>query len=244
MRKTAITLGFLLCFVSHLFADNRPVDVKVLRERTFTGTALYGFMNGGSDLYYEYDFVELKAIDLEYSGEKFSVEIYAMKSPLDAFGIYSIHAFGFHSRDTIFDYSNFSRYQMQAVAGNYYISVVYGTPCEGINKKAVEVVRNLFAGDLPMIELPAVVQSRSECVTGNVKLMRGELSVMNGAPGLHEYMTGVSRYYLWGFTDKKSGKDLFFFVSDNEQDLRIVTDRIPDTCLVSKKKEGILFHIN
>lgn len=73
---------------------------------------------------------------------------------------------------------------MQTVAGNYYISVVYDTPCEGINKKAVEVVRNLFAGDLPMIELPAAVQSRSECVTGNVKLMRGELSVMNGAPGI------------------------------------------------------------
>lgn len=68
-------------------------DVEVKRERIFTGTGLYGFMNGGAEQFLEYGVTRLTARDVVYKGENYSVEIYEMPSAEDAFGIYSLHIF-------------------------------------------------------------------------------------------------------------------------------------------------------
>ena len=48
-------------------------DITIEKERTFVGTGLYGFMNGGSDLYLEYGFEKLTTRDIKYKDEKYAL---------------------------------------------------------------------------------------------------------------------------------------------------------------------------
>ena len=76
-------------------------EVKVKREREFTGSGLYGFMNGGAEQFLEYGVSKLVARDVVYEGQEYTVEIYDMPTPEDAFGIYSLHVFRCQRADTL-----------------------------------------------------------------------------------------------------------------------------------------------
>lgn len=215
MKKNSLIFALLSSMLFLAVSAYGSNDLKILRERTFTGKALYGFMNGGSDLYYEYDFAELKALDVSSGGKKFSVELYKMGSPEDAFGIYSIHAFGFHTRDTILDYCNFSKYQMQAAVGDVYVSIVYETPCLGVNMDAVEIARMFINEEVKKPDIPLEVLSNANGVTGNIKMMRGPLSVMNGAPDAVKHLEELGGYILWCITKNTEGKrNAYLYKSD------------------------------
>lgn len=75
-----------------LFALLIPLTVwgqapEIKRERIFTGTGLYGFMNGGADQFLEYGVSKLTTRDIVYKGNEYTVDIYEMPTPEDAFGI-------------------------------------------------------------------------------------------------------------------------------------------------------------
>lgn len=61
-----LLLTCLLC-LSISWLDAQEITVK--RERVFTGTGLYGYMNGGAEQFLEYGVTKLTARDLEYDGE-------------------------------------------------------------------------------------------------------------------------------------------------------------------------------
>lgn len=92
-------------------------EVEVKRERTFTGSGLYGFMNGGAEQFLEYGVSRLVARDVVYEGQEYTIEIYDMPTPEDAFGIYSLHVFRCQRADTLACIDCLSPYQLQAVAG-------------------------------------------------------------------------------------------------------------------------------
>jgi len=130
IKKSFIVLIASLASYSGLYAQNgspdfATSDIKITRERDFAGTALYGFMNGGSDLFLEYGFRDLKALEITYKGIPFTVEIYKMPSPEDAFGIYSQHTFKCIPADSRFYLDCTSARQFQVAEGNLYISVVF-----------------------------------------------------------------------------------------------------------------------
>ena len=79
-------IGCLIAFfLIPLFLYAQQIkDVEVKRERVFTGEGLYGYMNGGADLYLEYGVYKLTARDLIYKGEEYMLEIYELPSPEDA----------------------------------------------------------------------------------------------------------------------------------------------------------------
>lgn len=220
---------------------------EILRERSFKGKALYGFMNGGSDLYYEYGFVKLDALDVIYKGEEFSVEVYEMDSPENAFGIYSIHAFDFFLRDTVFKYCNFSDYLAQAVIGNYYYSIVYQSPHKGVNEKVVDIINFLFDvsyGNISQeVVIPQIAIDNSNGVTGEIKMMSGPLSIMNGASQLYDYLKGIEEFKVWFFSDKRKEMKNALLVFKNEEDVRFVRDRMPQKQVISEEGNKILFHL-
>ena len=64
-----LLLTCLLCLsISWLEAQ----EMTVKRERVFTGTGLYGYMNGGAEQFLEYGVTKLTARDLEYNGEEYT----------------------------------------------------------------------------------------------------------------------------------------------------------------------------
>ena len=50
-------------------------------------------MNGGADQFLEYGVSKLVTRDVVYKGNEYTIDIYDMPTPEDAFGIYSLHIF-------------------------------------------------------------------------------------------------------------------------------------------------------
>ncbi|MDL2305625.1 hypothetical protein LJC72_09860, partial [Bacteroides sp. OttesenSCG-928-D19] len=94
----AILVALMLAPAIALHAQDEP---QVQRERQFAGTALYGFMNGGADLYFEYGVQQLISRDILYGSQEFTLDIYQMPTPADAYGIYSMHVFRCQRADTL-----------------------------------------------------------------------------------------------------------------------------------------------
>ena len=79
-----------------------PEGMEITRVRNFEGSGLYGFMNGGSELFLEYGFTHLVEQSLTYQGLNFVVEYYLMEKPEQAYGIYSVHTFKCRRTDEVF----------------------------------------------------------------------------------------------------------------------------------------------
>ena len=61
--------------------------------RIYKGKELYKFIDGGADLFLEYGFVQALAMDYQKaSGESINLEIYEMRDPGAAYGIYSVRS--------------------------------------------------------------------------------------------------------------------------------------------------------
>ena len=80
-----------LCFPVLLWAQD---GVQVKRERVFTGFRALWFheWRGRAD-FLEYGVSRLTARDVVYKGEDYTLEIYEMPSPEDAFGIHNFCRF-------------------------------------------------------------------------------------------------------------------------------------------------------
>lgn len=222
MKYTASLL--LLLFIPLLLSGQSDISVK--RERTYTGSGLYGFMNGGSDLYLEYGFQKLTTRDIEYDGEEYTVDIYEMATPLDAFGIYSLHTFKCQKADTLNYINCLSAYQYQAVVGKNYISIVF--PSGSVKAiKNIDIVFRNYA-DISQIEklkVPQIIDNGQPYST-SLKFLRGSLAVSNAQPSLSQWLNDISYSGIWLVIDKTAGDRALIYPSENK-DMSALKARIP-----------------
>lgn len=64
--------------------------------QTFSEETLFDYMNGGADIYFEYQFEQLAVRQFNIKEATVTVEIYKMGSPEQSFGIYTIDRAGEH----------------------------------------------------------------------------------------------------------------------------------------------------
>ncbi|MDP3451850.1 MAG: hypothetical protein Q8R90_02750 [Bacteroidales bacterium] len=215
---------------------------EIVRERKFTGAALYGFINGGSDLYLEYGFLDLRVLDVKYNGESFTLEIYRMPTPEDAFGIYSLHTFRCDCADSMMLIDCHSPYQIQTVVGEHYISVVYENLQPGINRDGIELLLQ-FTQDMSKTPpaIPDTLIKRGKPLSGRVKYLRGNLALVNSAPELVTVMEGYSQFSLWVSEDVENATKRALLLSDSNEMVTIVKERVSATTLVYDNKEYLMF---
>ncbi|MBI9015596.1 MAG: hypothetical protein JEZ08_25480 [Clostridiales bacterium] len=123
MRTLVLTIFILSsCFSGFSQAQ------KLISSDTYDAGALYGYMNGGSELYHEYGFQELIVKEVEVDNINLTLEYYRMKDMLSAYGIYSVNVHKCHSstHDSGIHKCH-NPYQLQAVVGNYYLSFINST---------------------------------------------------------------------------------------------------------------------
>jgi len=232
--------GILLLLLIPLFLGAQAIqDVTVNRERTFVGAGLYGFMNGGSDLYLEYGFEKLTTRDVQYKDEEYTVDIYEMSSPENAFGIYSLHTFKCLRADTLGYFNCLSAYQFQAVAGNRYISVVFPSGSAKARKNADELFSlYINPSGLKRIDIPERISLVSP-YSSRLKYLKGNLSVSNAQPTLHQWLEGISYSCIWLEVDKpvKGNKALIY--PSGDEDIEALKKRIPKEEVIEYSKDYI-----
>ena len=235
MYRFVLTIILSVCYIVFVFPQ-----VEVKSERTFTGTALYGFMNGGSDLYYEYGFKELVSREIIYKDEEFTVDIYNMDTPLNAFGIYSILAYKCLRADSLGRFDCQSKYQLQAVDGNAYVSIVFQSGTKAARKKADELYRIYIVDGKNGISIPKQLSHMVETCSGTVKYMRGKLGVNNVQSSLSELLDGIDDYEIW-YVDHSGSKDnLVLFLFSETKACSLLQKRISKEKLIRKGEKFVM----
>lgn len=204
-------LSGLLVVACCVVAMGQSAKTDTLKYREFIGTALYGYMNGGSDLYYEYGFKKLAVADLNYTfrtsagepvTEKYTVEAYETELPAGAFGLYSIHVNKFLKRDQ-YGFDCLTNYQLQGCFANTYLSIVFENPTEQAREGAVQLYKKYqeqAAGEkyeLPMPVRDRLLATQEDGVSGRIKFIQGPIALNNSAQDLYPLLEGVENFELW-----------------------------------------------
>ncbi len=246
--KKSLILILALCSLSCFTAIAQTSDeITVVRERNFKGAALYGFMNGGSDLYLEYGFRDLRALEVKYKGQDYNIEIYSMPSAEDAFGIYSQHTFRCMTADTLGFYNCLSKFQLQAPVGDKYISIVFGSTSRDLQEGARELLKhysaieNITADSLRKVVIPDQFKEFEGRISGKLKFMRGPLAVSNVDSNLETLLKNISNYKVWYLKYGNQGENrvllLFFDINDKE----VIKTRLSANTILSEGNDYIFF---
>lgn len=203
----------LLSVVSTSLFGQSQLDTTLLKHRQYEGEGLYGFMNGGSDLYYEYGFEFLKVENIKFEGFEYQLEEYRMSSPLNAFGIYSIHVFKplkvdylLHKGSSLVGFDCLSKYQLQAAFGNIYFSIVFNDgeiAAAGAEKLLLALVSKYSQPSLEESAFPSFIPSEitkfGTPFSGKLQFAAGPLGLSSAnedAPSLFDE-TGTSGVWLY-----------------------------------------------
>jgi|WetSurMetagenome_2_1015567.scaffolds.fasta_scaffold00399_13 hypothetical protein len=171
-------------------------DARFQAPRTFSGASLFGYIDGGAELYLEYGFSAAWVTEISFMGGKYKTEIYRMNGPEEAFGIFSVSRYRCKSIPAFTPFACQTKYQLQICSGPYYISIINssGNKTDSIASLRIgeSIVRKIVD---PSIDLSAYFHEiKVETIKSNVILAKGKLGLMNGAPDWENYFTDVSGY--------------------------------------------------
>ncbi|MCD8270786.1 MAG: hypothetical protein LUD46_21765 [Parabacteroides sp.] len=127
-----------------------------------------------------------------------------MPTPEDAFGIYSLHVFKCQRADTLGCIDCLSPYQLQAVVGNKYVSVVFPSGSAAAKSKVDELIRHYLpmdGKDNPVF--PAQLEDLFP-YSGKLKFFRGPIGISGVSTSLMHYLDGIAYTGVWFVADKSS----------------------------------------
>jgi hypothetical protein len=200
-------LFFVLILISSASIAQLPEDFPVvspndlpeaefINMRIFNGSSLFGYMNGGAELYLEYGFSTLSVMDINFMNGRYKTEIFKMNGPEEAFGIYSVSKFRCLDMPPMAKLACRNRFQLQICKGSYYISIINGTG------SASDSIASISIGKIIVdkikereIELSDFLPGISvEEVSSQSFLAKGKLGIVNGSPDLEFFFRGISDY--------------------------------------------------
>ncbi|MDR1202181.1 MAG: hypothetical protein LBL58_11230 [Tannerellaceae bacterium] len=225
------------CQLSIVNCSAQQAELK--RERIFTGSGLYGFMNGGADQFLEYGVQKLTAKDIIFEGEEYNIEIYEMPSPEDAFGIYSLHTFRCLRADTLGCIDCLSPYQLQAVSGNNYVSVVFPSGshiAEGNVDKVLRMYVAMDNNEIPVI--PAVLKTERP-YSGRLKYLKGPLSISTANSSLSRLMQDIAYTGIWFESERRSKSFRALIYLTNQKDIGKIKERISSSDILENTADYI-----
>jgi len=148
-------------------------------SRVFTKADLYGYINGGAELFLEFGFDQLTLQKYSNGAKVIAVEIYRMVDPAASTGIYLMKC-GKEARDPSFkERHTLNRHQLMFVRSRYYVTINNLSGAEGMGPQMLTfggAVAAALPADRPLSNrgLPAQGQ-----VPGTLRLVRGPVSLQS-----------------------------------------------------------------
>ncbi len=176
--------------------------------RTFSTEGLYGYVDGGSEIFLQYGFRDLTVFDLIPNKaadpkKAITLEIYRMDSPKDAFGIFSARREGGEPVSPgIKTFHWLGREQASLVKGNLFINILAaGCTQAEVGDFVASLAVNLPAGETPMPEAFSCMPDFS-LVPGTERYICGDVAATNESPLLGAEFWG----FKGGLTEAYSAK--------------------------------------
>lgn len=214
-------------------------QIVIKSERTFTGSALNDFLNEETDLYNEYGFIELISSEIVYKGEEFTINVFTMKSPIDAFGIYSINANQCMRVDSLGRYDCQSKNHLLAVDGNNYVSIEFLSGSNNARKIADELYAMFVTDGKTGIRLPGQLMYMTASVSGTVRYIKGKLGVNRVLLSITELLKDIDNYEIWyvANTDKDH---LILFLLQTGKEGNLLQKRIHNEKIIRKGEKFVM----
>lgn len=169
---------------------------KFTSSKVYNGTSLFGYIDGGAELYLEYGFLIASVTEINYMDGNYKAEIYKMTGPEEAFGIFSVSRFRCKSVKELPGISCQSKYQLQICRGQFYISIINrsGTVNDSIASVLIgkSIAGKIRGNDADLSAFfPGVDEAllKSDCV-----LAKGRIGMVNGSPDVEDYLVEYSGY--------------------------------------------------
>jgi hypothetical protein len=190
----AMTAGAQASLSSSDLAELPGIDIT--KTRVFTAESLYGYIDGGAELYLEYGFDTLVVTELVSGGKDIKVEFYRMKDAGAAFGIFSVSRFRCNGGPRLTDHICRSAYQLQFCKGCHYVSIINDTGTEAEQKKANEIASLLLKRLIdPPFDPGSFFEGGVDAETmKSAVLIRGPLGIYNGIPILIDALGDITDY--------------------------------------------------
>lgn len=239
--KRILYIFCLTIFFPIILQSQESSDITVKRERTFTGEGLYGFMNGGADLYLEYGVQKLVTRELIFKGEEYTVDIYTMPSAVDAFGIYSVNVFKCDKADELGCFDCSSTYQLLLAVGNKYVSVVFQSGSDAARANAGKLVkRYIDIDEEKKLLIPSELRLSSP-YSGRLKYLKGPLSISNTDFSLSTMLQDIAYSDVWYVLDRQTKENkALVFIKANE-DIKKLEKQIAAEDIIEIGKDFIFF---
>lgn len=193
--RLALTLMLLLPLWFVNAQENIPMlgknDFKTIRtigQQTFNDSSLWGYINGGADIYLEYGFDKLLTDTYIIDGYMIRVEAFLMKDEAAAFGIFSASHHNCKPGEAICKYYCKNNQQVQFTAGRLYYNItsikLNPGSTEACESVALVLCRKTKANDY----IPSSLLSTGifEQKAKDMKLFRGTLGFQNAFPDWQE----------------------------------------------------------
>jgi hypothetical protein len=171
-------------------------DAHFKTPKTYTEASLFGYMNGGAELYREYGIDGAWINEIRFMGGEYTAEIYRMSGPEEAFGIFSVSRYRCSSAPAISRFTCQTTYQLQICSGPFYINIVNQAG------KTTDSIASLRIGEAIVKKIkdkPADISGflpdiSPEIINREAILAKGILGIMNGAPDVAGFFGETSDY--------------------------------------------------
>jgi hypothetical protein len=175
---------------------------KIIRKATFDGNSLWGYINGGADIYLEYGFNSLLVHEIEYKGKNIRFDLYRMNDPVAAYGIFSVSRFGCDSVSGPGTRNCGTRWQLQSVKSSYYLSVILQEGTAEEYNYALRVAGSMLGKIEPVAFEPGYPFRIGvfDSINAEIKFSKGMLGIDNGMADHSEILRGTGFRTIWNIT--------------------------------------------
>jgi len=222
-------------------------ECSINSEETYDGNSLWGYVNGGADVYLEYGFSKLLVQHVQVKKSKITVNIYQMSSPEAAFGIFSINKFKCLNEDSSFAFSCITKYQFQFAASEFYISIINENGTEEAQKSISDIAHILTNKIIRILpEFPAPFYSTDLLkYQKELKYFNGILGIQNGYPDWINLLEAFSDFsmYILSIEDNSMSENIAHIRFKSADDLSSFIEGLKlteiDTVIISGEKYHI-----
>ena len=174
-------------------------DATLTTRGTFEGKALYGYIDGGAELYLEYGFRSLIVQSVASNDESYQVEVYGMSDSAAAVGIHSVSRFDCTYDQELGPFSCVSQHQMQFAQGPFFVRIA------NTSGSAQAILYGQHLGQRLMMRIPGkpfiLPPLFTDSLLGNnnyrsLLLCRGGLGLQNGIDEWTNLFEGIKQFEL------------------------------------------------
>jgi hypothetical protein len=206
IKRQLLISAILLLAVADSFAqipgDFPHIDKKDLSgakfssPKIYSGTSLFGYIDGGAELYLEYGFLMASVTEISYMNGIFKIEIYKMNGAEEAFGIFSVSKYRCRSVPGLPGISCQTKYQLQICRSQYYISIINrtGTKNDSIASVLIgKLITDKIVGN--DVDLKSYFPDiEDNLLKSGCSLVKGRIGIVNGSPDLEDFFSECDGY--------------------------------------------------